>query len=135
MTLRNGPHPGFRGLLLLSLLLGVSSGYSQPNLRDEAYIDSISTLLPGLPVNQAKAEQLLMLAGMHIPSEMEKALDYAGEALIISEKTGFTEGVIRALGSAAFCHAIMGDWPQATIEVNRVLRLSTGKYRLYQIFM
>ena len=102
---------------------------------DQPYIDSISRLLPSLPNDRVKVNHLIKLARMNMPANMELALHYLKAGLKISENTNYTLGIINCLGSAAFCHAIRGDWPKATMEVNRALPLCENEYRRYQLHM
>jgi signal transduction histidine kinase len=72
---------------------------------------------------------------MNTPANMELALHYLKEGLKISENLNYTLGIINCLGSAAFCHALRGDWPKATMEVNRALPLCKNEYRRNQLHM
>ena len=119
----------------LIIVLNTTKGHSQPVLPNQPYIDSISRLLPSLPNDRVKVDHLVTLAGMNTPANMELALQYLKEGLKISENTNYTLGIINCLGSAAFCHAIRGDWPKATMEVNRALPLCRNEYRRQQLHM
>jgi signal transduction histidine kinase len=91
--------------------------------------------LPSLPNDRVKVNHLVTLAGMNTPANMELALQYSKEGLKISENINYTLGIINCLASAAFCHAIRGDWPKATMEVNRALPLCKNEYRRQQLYM
>ncbi len=119
----------------LIIILNPTKGHSQPVLPDQQYIDSISRLLPRLPNDRIKVDHLINLARMNTPANMELALHQLKEGLKISENLNYTSGIINCLASAAFCHAIMGDWPKATMEVNRALPLCKNEYRRYQLHM
>ena len=119
----------------LIIVLNTTKGHSQPILPNQPYIDSISRLLPSLPNDRVKVNHLVTLAGMNTPANMELALQYSKEGLKISENINYTLGIINCLASAAFCHAIRGDWPKATMEVNRALPLCKNEYRRQQLYM
>ena len=102
-------------IVLLFILVCVQIGHSQPIPPDQNYIDSITPLLPKLPNDRIKVDHLAKLAGMNTPSNLMLAIRYAQAGLKISERIDYTRGIIESLGTAAFCHAVMGEWPKATI--------------------
>ncbi|HPH19450.1 MAG TPA: ATP-binding protein [Haliscomenobacter sp.] len=122
-------------IVLLFILVCVQIGHSQPIPPDQNYIDSITPLLPKLPNDRIKVDHLAKLAGMNTPSNMMLAIRYAQAGLKISERIDYTRGIIESLGTAAFCHAVMGEWPKATIEVNRAMPLCKNEYAPFQIYM
>ena len=122
-------------IVWLFVLVCIQIGHSQPIPPDQNYIDSITPLLSSLPNDRIKVDHLAQLAKMNTPSNMVLAIRYAQAGLKISERIDYTRGIIESLGIAAFCHAIMGEWPKATIEVNRALPLCKNEYAPFQIYM
>lgn len=75
----------------------------------------------------AQISELLQQAWQLRESEQwEKMLELAAQARMLSEETGFSPGVPRALAVQAFVHYIRSDFQTALAECIEALRLSSG---------
>lgn len=110
-------------LALLWIVLQGVSGFAQPTPFDQKYVDSVSVLLPKMPDNKAKVDQLRLLASMHVMVNPPLTIQYANEGAAIAEKIDYPLGQIACLAQSAFSNAVRGEWVKATIDVNRAIPL------------
>ena len=102
----------------------VITGFSQPAIFNQNYVDSITKLLPHYPDDTNKVNHLATLAAMYVLKDPQLTVKYADEGAAIADKINYPKGKINCLGQAAFVLAISGEWAKSTYKVNIAIQLA-----------
>ncbi|MGB4773331.1 MAG: ATP-binding protein [Chitinophagaceae bacterium] len=125
-------HLAFTCILIICCLFT----QAQPLEYDQRVVDSIMKALPTAKDDSNKVTGMLMLSAMNLQRfDSAGVMDWANKARAVSEKTGYSLGVLMAIGQKAFYHSITSNWPVALQEINEAMRLSTGKDSSFKKFL
>ena len=83
---------------------------SQWMLAQNPSVDSLTALLPALPDGNEKIEVLSQLAKLHFNSDLDKARNYAFQALRLSQKKGNRLALASAFKDISVIHLIASDF-------------------------
>ncbi|WP_210490154.1 tetratricopeptide repeat protein [Rufibacter aurantiacus] len=90
------------------LLLNLIAAYSQPNIQD-----SLFQVLKTQKQDTARVKNLLWLAGDLFVSKPDTSILLSIEALALSKRIDFSEGVIESLGLIGVSYTVAGNYPKA----------------------
>lgn len=123
-------------VLFIALYVFIFKVAAQPIPYSDTKADSIIAAVKTAKDDTAKVKQLMLLSQMFINKPDSLAvMAYAKQAKELAEKINYTSGIVESLGQMAFLHSSLGDWPNATIEINEALELSKKDNSISTIYL
>jgi len=108
-------------LLLLLLLIGLMA--KQSFAQDKHLVDSLQALVKTAKQDTAKANILSQLVRVYSVTDPEKAMNYAKQALVISEKIDYKKGISSAYNSMGIFNSNKGDYLSALEFYKKALKI------------
>ncbi len=108
-------------LILFLFILTAKVIKSQPELFDQALVDSLLLVISNYPDDTNKANAYSLLSGLYTNVNPEIAIEYASQGYQISKSLNYISGITNNLGKSAFIYAIQSDWPKSINQINEVL--------------
>lgn len=107
--------PSLAGIFWLVILLsGATTAFGKN-------IDSLENITPGLPAGEEKAKNLIAIGDHYLRADFEKSIQALKEAVEISEKIHFVEGLTMAYNSLTILHTEYGAY-QVAMEYGEKLQ-------------
>jgi two-component system, NtrC family, sensor kinase len=95
---------------------------AQPEPYNQKIVDSIKLLLPTLKDERDKVKCLNILSAMFTTIDSRLGLQYAEEAITLSRKINYTDGLLASLGHSAFINAVSTEWPRSINELKEIMQ-------------
>jgi tetratricopeptide (TPR) repeat protein len=103
----------FSRCLLLSLLVVITLFNFAFAQNDNSTIDSLQTVLKTIPEDTNRVNTLIELCRAQPPSDLKRILQFANEALALSQKINFPDGEADTYFYLGYSYYAIGDMPKA----------------------
>ncbi len=119
----NNSSPDNMKKFLLLLLAVIACMAKQSFAQDQRVVDSLQTLLKTVKQDTSKANVLYELSKVYWHNYSDKAMDYAKQTLVLSEKIGFKKGLGNAFNSMGQVYLNKGDYLSALAYFKKSLKI------------
>ncbi len=121
-----------RQLLLSTVLL--LSVFAMAQKTYQSQIDSMLVILPKMKNDTSKVNLLNEIAYGYRKTNPDSGLKYGNEALLLSEKLKFNDGIALSLRSISTCQLNGSDFEKPIKNLNRALQLTSNKKILMLLY-